>query len=90
MIILLLLLYATLLLDDTDYLLEPRQLTFSTGNQIICINIELLDDLIVELEEMFTVMLSTMDNRITFAFDTAIITIADNDDGEHKYNVLFH
>ena len=60
---------------------------FSTGNQSVCIDIELLDDLIVELEEMFTVTLSTMDDRITLTNNTAVITITENDNGEHNYCV---
>ena len=67
-------------LDDTDYFLEPSQLMFSTGSQSVCINVIVLDDLIVELEEMFTVTLSTIDDRITFTIDTAVIIITENDD----------
>ena len=53
---------------------------FSTGIQSLCINVTVLDDFIVELEEMFTVTLSTIDDRITFTIDTAVITITENDD----------
>lgn len=64
--------------DGLDYQLPQGLLEFSAGNQRACITIELTDDLTVEGEELFTVTLTSTDQRITLKFNSADISIADN------------
>ena len=67
-----------LFVDGLDYQLMQGQLQFSTGNERLCINIELLSDLVTEGVEEFNVTLTTTEDRITFMQPYVHVIISDN------------
>ncbi len=62
----------------TDYLLDPGQLTFMSGVTSQTVSVQILEDMLNEGDETFTVTLSAAINA-TLADDTGIGTITDND-----------
>ncbi len=66
-----------------DYISEVTTIQYATPQQqvIICEELELIDDLIFEPLETFTVELSVITTNINvmFVIDSATITIVDND-----------
>ena len=60
---------------------EPRVLTFSEAIRSVCTNISIVDDDIVEGDEMFTVSLARSEEAVSFANQTATVTIEDSDQG---------
>ncbi len=67
-----------------DYISEVTTIQYAAPQQevIICEQLELIDDLISEPLETFSVQLSviTMNINVMFMIDSATITIVDNDD----------
>lgn len=53
-----------------------------SGNERQCVNIPIVNDDSVEVDEVFTAVLSTDVERITFSASVAVVTIID-DEGNH-------
>ena len=78
-----------LFVDGLDYQLMQGQLQFSTGNERLCVNIELLSDLVTEGVEEFNVSLTTTEDRITFMQPYVHVIISDNN-GEYNSTLPCH
>ena len=56
-------------------------MTFSSAPSQMCVSITIIDDLTIEPNEQFTVMLESTDPAVQLIFSSATITILDS--GEH-------
>lgn len=54
-------------------------LTLSFGSQRVCRNINISNDNIVEIDKMFSVVLSTTDERLVLSRDRAEVVIINDD-----------
>ena len=69
---------------DIDYTEVTTDVTFPPMSQLPrCVDIPIIDDVILEENEVFLVQLSS--SAATIAVDTATVTIIDND-GKRNYN----
>ena len=79
----LMILYASLTCTDGDDFVgvSPTniELTPSNINMLICVNITIIDDDIVEDEETFSCVLSSNDSAVVFSPNTSVVTIIDDD-----------
>lgn len=57
----------------------PTQLTFQPGEIELCIQITIIDDVILEDNEMLSVELSTTDQAVLINSSSATVTILNND-----------
>ena len=65
---------------NVDYsLIADIPLIFTGTNRIQCSSIPILEDTIVELDETFSVMLSTSNSAINLIRNSASVSIRDND-----------
>ena len=62
-----------------DYADPDQQLTFSPGNMFVDVVIAIVNDQIREGAEVFSLLLSTAEQRVNLNPDTTRITIGDND-----------
>jgi len=62
-----------------DYSASTHQLTFQPGITQQCADISIVEDVILENDEMFTVLLNTTDQAVVLSTATATIIITDND-----------
>ena len=67
---------------------SSTELRFSSESQRLCVDITPVNDDSVESDELFTAVLSTNQERVTFTASLAVITILD-DEGM-CYLLLFH
>ena len=65
--------------DGLDFTLVQIPLIFVQGNIIQCVEILIMDDIILESDESFSVSLSTTDGAVNILQDQAVVTITDND-----------
>ena len=65
--------------DGLDFTLVQIPLIFVQGNIIQCVEILIMDDIILESDESFSVSLGTTDGAVNILQDQAVITITDND-----------
>ncbi len=68
-------------LFGSDYVSGPSDVIFYSGsnNSTACVNITILDDNALELEQTFTVTLTTSDPDVLLGSDVTTVTITDND-----------
>ena len=70
------------MLDETDYTAVLETLIISTGSQRLCVNVPIINDIIVESHETFSVILrlsSTTDESVNINISMAEITIINDD-----------
>ena len=65
--------------DGLDFSLVQMSLIFMQDNSIQCVEILIMDDIILENEESFSVSLGTTDEAVTIFQDQAFVTITDDD-----------
>ena len=65
--------------DGLDFTLVQIPLIFVQGNIIQCVEILIMDDIILESDESFSVSLGTTDGAVNILQDQAFVTITDND-----------
>ena len=65
--------------DGLDFTLVEMPLIFVEGTIIQCVEISIMDDIILEYDESFSVSLSTTDGAVNILQDQAVVTITDND-----------
>ena len=58
---------------------SPVEVEFSTGSERICVVASTIVDSVVESEQIFTVLLSTAQERVTLSRSTSLVTIVDDD-----------
>ena len=88
-------LFCTMLLsqctDGLDFTLVQMSLIFVQAPTIQCVEILIMDDIILENDESFSVSLSTNDGAVNVLQDQALVTITDNDSMcnlQHYSNIL--
>lgn len=62
----------------SDYLALNQMLIFNSGDQMMCVEIEIINDLIVEVTETFQVGLETVSGEM-IGVSRAVVTILDDD-----------
>ena len=76
-------LFCTVLLsqctDGLDFTSVQMSLIFVQGTTIQCMEIPIMDDIVLEDDESFSVSLSTNDGAVNILQDQAVVTITDND-----------
>ena len=68
--------------DGSDYLGVPMDLVFTAGTSngtMQCIDVTIFDDLLVESNETFTVILTTSNSVVELGNNLTTITITDTD-----------
>lgn len=65
--------------EELDYTLVQMPLVFVQAPTIQCVEIPIMDDIILENDESFSVSLSTNDGAVNILQDQALVTITDND-----------
>ena len=65
--------------DGLDFTLVQMSLIFVQDTIIQCVEILIMDDIILENDESFSVSLGTTDEAVNILQDQAVITITDND-----------
>ena len=65
--------------DGLDFALVRMSLIFMQDNIIQCVEIPIMDDIILENDEFFIVSLGTTDGAVNILQDQAVVTITDND-----------
>ena len=80
--------YVGILLAGMDFQPLAIELTFSALDRILCANITILDDEILENNETFTVQLSSNDPDAIVAVPQSTVTIID-DDGMSNWLTYF-
>lgn len=65
--------------DGPDFTSVQMSLIFVQGTTIQCVEIPIMDDVILENDESFSVSLSTNDGAVNILQDQAVVTITDND-----------
>ena len=66
----------------TSSLMQTRQ--FLTIGESRCISVTIVDDVTADPGELFRVLLTSPNNRITFRGGAVAIVIIDNDDGKQN------
>ena len=61
--------------------------TTSTGDVIRCINVSIIDDLVFEESETFTVTVTTTSPRVTLGNNYTTVTITDNE-GQYDHDCV--
>ena len=77
--------------EELDYTLVQMPLVFVQAPTIQCVEIPIMDDIILENDESFSVSLSTNDGAVNILQDQALVTITDNDSMcnlQHYSNIL--
>ena len=65
--------------DGLGFTLVQIPLMFVEGTIIQCVEIPIMDDVILENDESFSVSLSTTDGAVNILQDQTVVTITDND-----------
>ena len=65
--------------DGLDFSLVQMSLIFMQDNIIQCVEILIMDDIILENGESFSVSLGTTDEAVNILQDQAFVTITDDD-----------
>ena len=65
--------------DGLDFTLVQMSLIFVQDTIIQCVEILIMDDIILENDESFSVSLGTTDEAVNILQDQAVVTITDND-----------
>ena len=65
--------------DGLDFTLVQMPLIFVEGTIIQCVEIPIMDEVILEDDECFIVSLSRTDGAVTILQDQTVVTIIDND-----------
>ena len=68
--------------ENLDFRSVSNTLVFQDGSRdstTLCINVTIIDDLRVEGEEIFNVILHTVDQAVVFRTDSTTIVIMDNE-----------
>lgn len=71
--------------EDVDFRDVSQTITFNTGDTIMCVNVTILGDDIIEGEERFPLSLVPLSSNVDISQSSAIVTINDDDDVEGKY-----
>ena len=66
------------LADGTHYTALTMDLTFSEAT-MMCVGVSILDDMVLENDVMFTLMLTTTDDSATVGNAMTVVTIVDQD-----------
>ena len=66
---------------DVDYINGERTVSFPTGATEACVAFDIIDDILQENDEIFTVTFSLRPGIMTGVHATATVTIIDNDGG---------
>lgn len=64
---------------NIDYTSVSASLTLSFGSQRVCRNINISNDNIVEIDKIFSIVLSTTDERLGLSRDRAEVVIINDD-----------
>ena len=65
--------------DGLDFTLVQMSLIFVQDTIIQCVEILIMDDIILENDESFSVLLGTTDGAVNILQDQAVVTITDDD-----------
>ena len=65
--------------DGLDFTLVQMSLIFVQDTIIQCVEILIMDDIILENDESFSVSLGTTDGAVNILQDQAVVTITDDD-----------
>ena len=68
---------------DADYTSSTETLTFDGSTSLQCVNIPIIEDVILEENERFTVSITTTDTDVILNPDNGEVIIL-NDDGQHS------
>lgn len=79
---------AFLIVDDVDFVQVHETVTFNSGDTIACIDIIILNDILVEIDERFILVLTSVNADI--GLRGTIITIIDNDEALGNYILILH
>ena len=65
--------------DGLDFALVQMSLIFVQDTIIQCVEIPIMDDILLENDEFFIVSLGTTDGAVNILQDQAVVTITDDD-----------
>ena len=69
--------------DSSDYVSETQTLDFSTCSRRSCATINIVNDVQVEGDEFFSVILQSSNQQLTLSPSTATIEINNDNDGRY-------
>ena len=76
--------------NGRDYIsISALQLTFDGTFEVMCVNITIVDDEIVELNETFSIQVSTTDTNVEFGIRNASIKIIDQMDSKDDESIYY-
>ena len=62
-----------------DFTSVPMMVTFSAGQTRASVSVPIIDDILIEMTEVFTGSLSTVTGNVVIGADTADVIIVEND-----------